>query len=411
MKLSHHINHRGSERGQILPMFVVLLPVLLLFVGLTIDFGMAYVTKTALSRAADAAALAAMRNIKLGTAEATQLATAAFDANYSAFGNSSATPTVSVVITTNSSNNTVVNVNATTTLNAFFLSILPGFNTVNVSSLSQTTRPKLIMSMVLDKSGSMNKNGGATALPPAVVNFLSYFDDTQDQVAEVSFSTLATVDVPIGTNFTSPITTAVDGMKFGGSTFTQAGLQDGLNQVTSVNVPSGESVVKAVVFFTDGWANTIEDTMSCPATTLLEVGGCSPAEYQVWCTPSAIPFMDPTTGGSASCGATTFYSEVAGANMPLGPSVLDGLTNIANDATYRANLVATNMRADGIVVYSIGLGDKISEPFLQQIANDPASPTFDGTQPVGEAVFAPNAADLEGVFQEIANKILLRISQ
>ena len=122
-------------------MFVVLLPVLLLFVGLTIDFGMAYVTKTALSRAADAAALAAMRNIKLGTAEATQLATAAFDANYSAFGNSSATPTVSVVITTNSSNNTVVNVNATTTLNAFFLSILPGFNTVNVSSLSQTTNP------------------------------------------------------------------------------------------------------------------------------------------------------------------------------------------------------------------------------------------------------------------------------
>jgi len=410
MNFSQRRTIRRSERGQILPMFVVLLPVLILFMGMTIDFGMAYVTKTALSRAADAAALAAMRNIKLGTAEATQLATAAFNANYAAFGNNSATPNVSVVITTNANNNTVVNVNATTALNASFLSILPGFKTVNVSSLSQTTRPKLIMSLVLDKSGSMNKNGGATALPPAVVNFLTYFDDTQDQVAEVSFSSLASVDVPIGNNFTSPITSAVDSMKFGGATFTQAGLQDGLDQITNVNVPSGESVVKVVVFFTDGWANTVKDTFSCPSSTVLEVGGCSPPEYNVWCTPKAVPFIDPTTGRNASCSSTTFFSESAGTDLALTP-VQTGLQNVATDALYRANLVATNMRANNIVVYSIGLGDKISEPFLQQIANDPASSSFDSTQPVGEAAFAPTAGDLQGVFQEIANKILLRISQ
>jgi hypothetical protein len=86
-------------------------------------------------------------------------------------------------------------------------------------------------------------------------------------------------------------------------------------------------------------------------------------------------------------------------------------TNIANEAMYRADQVANNMRAQGIVVYSIGLGDKISQAFLQQVANDPASATFDANQPVGQAVFAPTAADLQSVFQTIASKILLRLSQ
>ena len=411
MNFSHRKGIRGNERGQILPMFVVLLPVLLLFVGLTLDFGMAYVTKSALSRAADAAALAGMRNIKLGQSEATTLATAAFNANYTAFSGNTPAPTVTVNITTNSSNNTVVNVNATTALNSMFLGLLPGFKTINVSSLSQTTRPKLIMSLVLDRSGSMNLNGGATALAPAVTNFLSYFDDSTDQVADVSFSSVSSVDVPMGTSFTSPITSAVDSMNFGGTTFSQAGLLAGQTQINNVTVSSGETVVKAAVFFTDGWANTIQDTMSCPASTLLNVGGCSPPEYAVgWCSPKSVPFADPTTGAGASCGATTFYSEATNSNMPLTP-VLTGLQNVSDDALYRSIQAANSMRSQDIVVYSIGLGDKISEAFLQQVANDPSSTTFDATQPVGEAVFAPTTAELQSAFQEIANKILLRISQ
>jgi len=398
------INIRGYARGQILPMFVVLLPILLLFVGLTLDLGMAYVTKSALSKAADAAALAAMKNIKQGQAVATQLATQAFNANYAAFGSNSPAPSVTVQITTNANNNTVVNVNATTQLNTFFLG-LAGFKNVNVSTASQTTRPKLIMSLVLDKSGSMNKNGGATALPPAVINFLSYFDDSSDQVADVSFSSLASTDVTMRTGFTSPITSAVDSMKFAGSTFTQVGLAAGQTQINTVTVAPGQNVIKVAVFFTDGWANTIEDTLNCPAATLLEVGGCSPPEQAVgWC--KNYSFINPSTGSSYSgCTATTFPSQMTGSSMPL------DITNISNDALYRAKQTANSMRAQGTVIYSIGLGDKISTSFLQEVANDPSSDTFDSTQPVGEAVFAPTAGDLEGVFQDIANKILLRISQ
>ena len=78
---------------------------------------------------------------------------------------------------------------------------------------------------------------------------------------------------------------------------------------------------------------------------------------------------------------------------------------------YRANQVANSMRAQNIVIYSIGLGDKISQAFLQQVANDPASSTFNPNEPVGQAVFAPTAADLQSVFQTIASEILLRLSQ
>ena len=410
MNIRHQPKLRGNHRGQILPMFVVLLPILLLFVGLTIDLGMAYVTKTALSKAADAAALAAMKNIKQGQAVAQQLAQQAFTANYAAFGSNSPTPTVNVQITTNAANNTVVNVSATAQLNAFFLGILPGYKTINVSTASQTTRPKLIMSLILDKSGSMNRNGGATALPPAVTNFLTYFDDATDDVAEVSFSTLATVDVPMGTGFTNPITNALNSMRFNGITFSQAALEAGQSQIQSVPVASGESVIKVAIFFTDGWANSVVDTLNCPAATSVEVGGCSPPEQAVnWC--QSYGFFNPSSGSSVQCSANTFYSEATGGNMPLTPVVPTGITNVANDALYRANLAASTMRAQGIVVYSIGLGNKISEAFLQQIANDPASTSFDSTQPIGEAVFAPTAADLQGVFQDIANKILLRISQ
>ena len=127
-----------------------------------------------------------------------------------------------------------------------------------MTSSAQATRPKLIMSLVLDKSGSMNKNGGAAALPPAVDNFMSYFDDNNDQVAMVSFSSIPTIDVTIRTNFTTTIVNAINAMKFGGATYAEGGLLDGQAQINSATVPSGASVVKVAVFFTDGWANTIQ---------------------------------------------------------------------------------------------------------------------------------------------------------
>ncbi|HXZ88644.1 MAG TPA: VWA domain-containing protein [Candidatus Binataceae bacterium] len=406
MSLQKKLGNRRSRRGQILLMFAIALPVVLLFTGLAIDMGSAYITKTTLSKAVDAAALAAMRNYSQGQTQAQAIAQSAFNVNYqSAFGISTASPPVlNVAFTTDASNNKVVNVSATATINTFFLRTLAGYQTLTISTSAQATRPKLIMSLVLDRSGSMNRNGGATALPPAVNAFLTNFDDATDEVAMVSFSTRARVDVPIETNFTSPIDTAVNAMAFGGGTYSQSGMSSGQAQIDSVPVSVGEAVVKVAIFFTDGWANMIQDNLNCPPTTNLEFGGCAPPEAAVgWC--SGIAFVNPTTGSSTSCGASQFPSQSAGGNVALTES------NIATDAMYRTVLVAQAMQAEGIVIYSIGLGDKISQTFLQQVANDPASPTFNGNLPIGEAVFAPTASQLDAVFQTIAAQISLRLSQ
>ena len=398
-------SNQRHARAQIFLLFALSLPVLIAFVGLGVDLGFAFVTRANLSKAVDAAALAAMRNISQGQAQATAIAQSAFNTNYgSGIGRDLSPPVLNVAITADANNNTVINVSATTSINTLFLRVLSGLKTLKITSNAQATRPKLIMSLVLDRSGSMNNNGGAQALPPAVDNFLTYFDNNNDLIADVSFSSVSSVDVKMGTNFLNPITKAVNKMAFGGATYSQGGLLDGQTQINSVAVAAGANVVKVAVFFTDGWANTVENTLNCPPSTLLNFGGCAPPEAAVgWC--SGISFMDPVNGNTRSCGASSFPSQITGGPVSLTQ------TNIANDAMYRAIQVANSMRAQGVAIYSIGLGDKISQAFLQQVANDPASSTFDPNQPVGQAVFAATAADLQGVFQTIASEILLRLSQ
>ena len=90
---------------------------------------------------------------------------------------------------------------------------------------------------------------------------------------------------------------------------------------------------------------------------------------------------------------------------------------VTADAQYRSLAVANAMRAEGMYVYSIGLGSSVDTAFLKQIANDPSSSTYDSTQPAGMAVFAPSCpsstctAELQQVFQTIAAQILLRLTQ
>ena len=402
--MTYRRTNTTRQRGQILPVFAVLLPVLILFSGLGIDVGLAYVSRATLSKAVDAACLAGMRNLNKGQSQAAALAQDAFSLNYKTSSRDANAPAFAMNFTTDANGDPVVTVNATATIKTFFMRMLPQYKTLQVSANAQATRPKLIMSLVLDRSGSMNLNGGAQALPPAVQTFIDMFDDSLDHVAMVSFSSIPTVDVPIRTYFQLPIINAANAMKFGGATFAQGGLLDAQAQINSV--PATGNVIKVAVFFTDGWANTNQDTLSCgSAQTLLNYGGCSPPEAAVgWCGPG-FAFMNPSTGSQVSCGATQFYSQQYKMMETL------NIANISNDALYRAIQLSNQMRAQGIVVYSIGLGDKISQTFLQQIANDPNSPTFDPTQPVGEAVFAPTANDLQGVFQTIASKILLRLTQ
>jgi Flp pilus assembly protein TadG len=407
--------HKKSERAQTFVLLAASLAVLIAFVGLAIDLGLAYVTKTTLAKAVDAATLAAMRNLN-NQLTAKTVAISAFNANYQSVPGLGTTPVPSVNFFTCENGNVCVQVSATATINTYFLRVLGSdYNTLNISDSATAQRKPLVISLVLDRSGSMNFNGGAQALPPAVTNFISYFDPAVDNAAEISFSSIDTVDVKMTTGFTDPITNAVQSMSFQGGTFAQAGLNDGREQIETI--PKSPNSVRVAVFFTDGWANTNNDDLDCSGNgkkTNLNYGGCSLSENQAgWCT--GVYWMDPSTGtvlDPSACNATTFPVQVPGGGNALTPANPTGETNIGNDASYRTAQLAASMRqADKVTIYTIGLGNKINTSYLQEIANDPASDTFDPGQPVGEAVFAPDSTQLAEVFQTIASKILLRLSQ
>ncbi len=439
----------SGESGQILPMFAVFLVVMILFVALAVDLGYAYVTKANLSKAIDAAALRGMLNISKGTAQAAAIAQSVFQANYQTSGrdHGGTLPVPTVTFTPNppvAGQLTQINVSATTSINTFFARILPSLQTLTVSDTAQSTRANVMMTLVLDRSGSMNDNGGAQALPPAVTTFLSYFSDTLDQAAVTTFSSDARLDLAMERPFISDVTNVVNGLvgNFGGGTYSQGGLDNAANQLCNWAVPGtypyagGCPVVanttKVVVFFTDGWANTNYDALNnqpggrgCPATPVY-YGGCAWPEAQVgWCSgpnnPPYVSMWDSSGRSVNGCAPSKFPAQ-----MPGNPGTLnsnqDAETNVPNEAMYRAMTWASAMRAQGVIVYTVGLGDKISQPFLQQMANDPSGAAFEGysynsAQPQGIAAFAVDcpgpscSSELNQAFQTVATDILLKITK
>ena len=250
-----------------------------------------------------------MSNLNLGQTEALTIAQNAFNANYGPNP-----PAVSIAFTTDSNNNMLVNVSASVTLNTFFLRILSGFKTLRVSSSAQATRNPLVMSLVLDQSYSMTQNGGQQALPPAVNDFIGHFDDTQDYVADITFATLASVPVSMTQPFVSKIESAVNSMPFGSGpdgqrTNSYAGMQDALTQLQSAPI-SGPNVRKVVVFFTDGWANILQDNLACTkgssTTTPMLYCGCDPGDYSL--NLCAGVFFFTTSGTQTTCPALGFTS-------------------------------------------------------------------------------------------------------
>ena len=449
---------KKSEHGQVWVLFGLAIAVLMVFVGMAIDYGRAYVAKTTLAKAVDAAALTAMKDINLGTGNLPNCGTTspagaaaleAFNVNFNSVPNLSVTtPTPSVCFSQDVDSNTIVNVSATASINTYFIRIadfFPGggnFNTLSVGATAQAQRNPLIMSLILDVSYSMTQNGGEQALAPAVENFIENFDpgnnDTTDWVSVVTFGTSANtnlvnsqplkgpVDTTMGTNFW-----ATGGLNNYTNSF--AGLAQGQTQILSKTLTP--NTIRAAVFFTDGWPNIIENQLKCgsgPALTDVLYCGCDQGDISLGlCNSKPVQFLDPSTclpnntcqPVAGGCAATVFPDTQTGANESLasvnycgGPA--PGQSPLGSDAMYRAVQRAQAMQAAGIYVYSIGMGtaitganNAVAEEFLREVANDPNAATFNPNLPEGEAVFAPTSATLKDVFQIIASKILLRLSK
>jgi len=300
---------------------------------------------------------------------------------------------------------------------------------------------RVVLSLVLDRSGSMTSDGGASALQAAVPQFINYFTNGLDELSLITFADNAEIDVPISTNFLSPIVTAVGNMVFGGGTFgTGAGSQPIQSttvgppisladlQNNSVGIPPGTSIVKVMVYFTDGLVNTIQDTFSCPNQVLLNYGGFDTQGTQYGdifdpnsattifgtATSSGFPYDSHGDKCRNSNGVlvTTFTSQQNGQQESFLQS------NITTEAQYRALYTANLMRSESPVptyIYTIGLGSNLptgAQTFLEELANDPSSPTHNSNQPTGQYFPIPNCPssqctqELIMAFEVIAARLL-----
>lgn len=434
--------------GQLVVAFAALLPIILLFAGLALDSGLLYVTKARLSNAVDSACLTAVKNLWQGQTTASAVASNVFSANY---GSPAPTPTVTFPV--DASGNQQVKVTATASVSTVFMGLLSS-RPVPVTATAVATRGDLVMTIVLDRSGSMcggtNKcdsgtgDNGGEALQSAVPTFVGDFDESTDRLGMVSFSSNATVDVPISYSFKTAITNGMTAMKFTGGTFgTGAGTGSTLSatqgpplslaqaQNDGVTVQPGQNVVKVVVYFTDGLMNTIQDNFACPATTLINYGGHDSGSQVDIFDPASGTDWGHYTGGTGfpydSKGdicktasrqiVTTFPSQQTGTQQSLTQS------NVTAEAKYRAIQTAIAMRTETPIptfIFTIGVGSGISsstQAFLAQLANDPSYSTYISGQPAGLFFYIPNCPSttcttaVQKAFQTIAAKVMLRLTQ
>ncbi len=450
-----------SERGQTIIIYALVVPILILFAGFAIDAGNLYVIKAKLSTAVDGATLTGMKNLQSGQTTASTLAADMFAANYGA-----GAPTPTITFPMDPYGDQQVKVTATVNVNTWFMRYLSNWATVPVADTAVSTRGKLVMSIVLDRSGSMTSDGGQTALVSAVPTFVNFFNNATDEIALLSFSSNARIDFPMGYNFQTPIDNAVSSMVFSGGTFgTGAGTQPIQSatmgapmsmadaQINTVPINPGQNVIKVLVYFTDGLMNASQDTFYCGPSaqnTLVDYGGydasggnlvgfldptCSPDASDNNCTnesghisewgscngscPSGFPYdaAGDICKNASGAPVTTFLSQQTGLQTAF------SRTNVTAETQYRAIQTANAMRTEAVptFIFTIGLGPSVSpatQAFLGQLANDPTyTSTYISSQPAGQFFWIQNCpgsactSELTAAFQTIAAKVVLRLTQ
>lgn len=388
-----------NESGAVLAMIAVSMVVLLAVAGLALDSGRAYIRHSRMARAIDAAALTGARTLRAGEAYSEQQARAVAAAN--GFQTGVEGTSINVVFGTNAEGERTVSVNGSQPMPTVLMRLL-GHEQVTVGTGATAAIPPVDMTLVLDQSGSLGNANAWDDLQDAAWDFVQNFDDAIDQVGLVSFNLRGTLRVPMQGNFTAPIQSAIysSGMQSAGDTNAGEGLRLGLEQTGGP--AARDRSAKVVVFFTDGRPTAFRgdifgvDRMMAVYTTGSTVRGYFDDPDNLPSDVSVTP--EPPCHDVGSCGSW---------NEP----------NIRATARQRGLDQANIIRAAGILIYSIGLGNPAaSNPlkvpdmdYLREISNEDGA--TDPDQPAGKAYFAPTVNELEDVFNQVAQDLLVRLAQ
>jgi Flp pilus assembly protein TadG len=259
--MKRQIRHLSSQKGFVLVYMAATLTTLLLFTGLAVDTGRAYVVKAQLTKAVDGAALAAARSLNSGVPrnEAVRVFQANFPTGYlgtTAVTDPVATPGFFNVATNAGTGVNTVTVTASATVPTTFMR-LANFTDLTVTSTGEATRRMVDLSLVLDVSGSIGSQW--PTVRDAARSFINAFDQNSDRLALLTFSDGAQViePMPSSRGFNkSAVMAAVPNSLPGGSTNMVEGLYRGWDELRSV--PTGtQSGLRIIVLFTDGASNGV----------------------------------------------------------------------------------------------------------------------------------------------------------
>src|SRR2546427_471750 len=253
------MNRGHSQRGTAFVYIGIAMFALVGFTGLAVDLGRGYVIKANLSKAVDAAALAAARGIGEGESAARALANNIFNVNFpnGYLGVTSVQNPPQIAFSDASDQSSVITVSSRAVMPTTFMKIA-GFADLGISPQSQATRRLVDLSFVVDHSNSLASD--YDQVKAAAEQFVSYFDADKDRVALMMFATNTIVMDPINTGGRgfnkSSLLNHISGSSTGVvSTATAEGLYAGWDQLRSVP-SSSQAPLRVIVLFTDGAPNT-----------------------------------------------------------------------------------------------------------------------------------------------------------
>jgi Flp pilus assembly protein TadG len=295
---------KDNERGVVLVYMAIALTALLLFSGLALDSGRAYVVKAQLSKAVDGAALGAARALNSGDprGEAVRIFNANFPRGF--LGTVSSTdPTSDPGFFTSTVDSTtgvnVVDIKATAVLPTTFMR-LGHIDSVTVRSEGAATRRMVDLSLVLDVSGSIGSKW--PSVRDAARMFVDSFDALHDRVALVTFGNGATVIDQMSSSRgfdKTKIESDVPSSLPGGSTLMVEGLYRGWDELRAV--PSGQqSGLRVIVLFTDGASNGVPGNYDGSGAKSLRTWdfpkSANDPDSQTWDSPHIDGLYDTQTG-------------------------------------------------------------------------------------------------------------------
>ena len=441
-----HISDRTArgQRGFALVFVAVGLSIIMCLCATAIDLGLGWVARARLNKAVDAAALGAVKfaatlvgatNEQIETEMRTK-AQVVGEANLP-------TANFDTIITTDGDDVTNVRVEGHHTISTIFGRFL-GVSTLSVAAAAEVVRYPLDLTLVLDVSYSMVRSNSFSTMIDAAKSFVTLFDEDHDQLGVVGFGTAAFEAYPMQKRFKSgsSISDALDALVPYSDTNMMHGIQLGHTQLLAAPKRGDGTGPRRIVMvlFTDGRPNAFRATMTnftqpeCPAATPPASYDAAISAYATDAADGSSPvraLAEPQLQGNTrriSCfalnaggGTDVTYTEELRpppyspmpALLPNGDPV-DGI-HVRSYAATLARSEASLARADHATIYVVGLGnpsgeawDVPDETLLKQIAND--SGVEDSNQTQGGEFFAPDKTALKQMFQQVAMRVLTRVT-